>query len=98
MEMNIPILMSILPLIPSKNLNSLRRCAILTCFQNQEYRFTIPKFLTRLVEKREEEHRQLQSVMHFTQTLNYMYITKVIFHKRKYSKLTANSWLISGNG
>ena len=37
---------------------------------NQKYRFTIPKSRTRLAEKGEkEEHRQLQSVMRFTQKL-----------------------------
>ena len=55
MGMEISVLISVLTLIP--------------CFQNQKYRFTIPKSRTRLAEKREEEeHRQLYSVLRFTQT------------------------------
>ena len=55
-------------------MNSPPRSAKLTGFQNQEYRLTIPNSQTRLAEKREEEeeeeeqHRQLQSIMRFTQT------------------------------
>ena len=50
-------------------LDSQLRCAILQDFQNQEYRFTFPKSWVRLAEKteEEEEHRQLQYVLHFTQ-------------------------------
>ena len=46
------------------------RSGILRDFQNQEYRFKIPNSRTPLAEKREgeEELRQLQSIMHFTQT------------------------------
>ena len=46
--------------------------AILIDFQNHEYRFTVPKSRTRLAEKPaeevEQEHRQLQRVIRFTQT------------------------------
>ena len=54
-------------------MNSPPRSAKLTGFQNQEYRLTIPNSQTRLAEKREEgeeeeQHRQLQSIMRFTQT------------------------------
>ena len=59
------------------------------------YKSEVPNLAGRKREE-EEEHRQLQSVMHFTQTQKYIYITIVTFHKRKYSKLPANSWLISG--
>ena len=62
--------LSIVTLIPQKKLNSSPRSVILGDFQNQEYRFTIPKFLTRLAENQEkegdEEHRQLQNVMRLT--------------------------------
>ena len=70
MEMEISILISIVTLIPQKKLNSPPRFVILEDFQNQEYRFTIPKFLIRLAENQEkegdEEHRQLQNVMRLT--------------------------------
>ena len=70
MEMEISILISIVTLIPQKKLNSPPRFVILEDFQNQEYRFTIPKFLIRLAENQEkegdEEHRQLENVMHLT--------------------------------
>ena len=41
-----------------------------TPVENQEYQFAIPKPRIRLAEKQveEEEHRQLQSVVRFTQT------------------------------
>ena len=42
------------------DLDSPTRYVILRDFQNQEYRFTIPKSWTRLAEKREDEHKQLQ--------------------------------------
>ena len=45
--------------------------AILRDFQNHEYRFTVPKSRARLAEKPaegEQEHRQLQRVIRFTQT------------------------------
>ena len=62
--------LSIVTLIPHKKLNSPPRSVILGDFQNQEYRFTIPKFLTRLAANEEkegdEEHRQLQNVMRLT--------------------------------
>ena len=49
--------------------NSPSRPAILGDFQNQEYRFTIPKSLTWLAEKQEkEEYRQLQSAIRLAQT------------------------------
>ena len=68
--MEISILISILTLIPQKKLNSPPRSVILEDFQNQEYRFTIPKFLIRLAENQgkegDEEHRQLENVMHLT--------------------------------
>ena len=70
-EMEISILISILTWAPWKKLNSPPRSAILGDFQNQDYRFTIPKSRIRLAEKREEEeeeHRQQQSVMRFKQT------------------------------
>ena len=55
-----------------KKLKSPPQSSILRNFQNQKYRFKIPKSRTRLAEKRKEgkgeEHRQLQSVMRFTQT------------------------------
>ena len=47
------------------------RTAILRDFQNQEYRFPIPKSLIRQTEKQEKEdkeHWQLQSFSRFTQT------------------------------
>ena len=54
-----------------KKLKSPSWSAILGNFQNQEYRFTIPKSRTRLAEKRKEgkkvERRQLQSVIRFMQ-------------------------------
>ena len=56
---------------PWKKLNSLPQSAILRDFKNQEYRFTILKSRTRLAEKDDEEgeeHRKLQSVLHFKQT------------------------------
>ena len=70
MEMDKSVVISIVTLIPMKKLNSLPRSAILRDFQNQEYRFTIPKFLTRLAEKQEKEgekeYKQLQNVMPLT--------------------------------
>ena len=57
--------------MPWKKLNSPPRTTILRNFKNQEYRFIIPKSRIRLAEKREEEedeHRQLRSVLRFTQT------------------------------
>ena len=55
-----------------KKLKSPPQSSILRNVQNQKYRFKIPKSRTRLAEKRkegkEEEHKQLQSVMRFTQT------------------------------
>ena len=55
-----------------KKWNSSPWSAILRDFQNQEYLITIPKSRTRLVKKlkeeKEEERRQLQCVMCFTQT------------------------------
>ena len=81
MEMEMSILISVPTWAPWKNMNSPPRSAKLTGFQNQEYRLTIPNSQTRLAEKREEEeeeeegeeeeeeqHRQLQSIMRFTQT------------------------------
>ena len=66
--MEISILTSVLTLLPRKKLTSLPQSAKLKDVQNQEYRFKIPKSGTR-AEKREEEeeHSQLQSVMHFMQ-------------------------------
>ena len=70
--MEISILILNLTWIPQKLLNSPSRSAILPDFYNQEYRFTISKSRIRQVEKQEkeeeEEHRQLQSVLLFTQT------------------------------
>ena len=64
------VIISIVTLIPMKKLNSPPRSAILRDFQNQEYRFTIPKFLTRLAKKQEKEgekeYKQLQNVMPLT--------------------------------
>ena len=50
-------------------LNSPPQSTILPDFKNEKYRFTIPKSRTWQVEKQEEEedHRQLQSVLCFTQ-------------------------------
>ena len=56
--------------MPWGKLNSLSLSAILRDFQRQEYRLTIqevPKTTGRKTRKREEEHKQLQSIMHFTQ-------------------------------
>ena len=41
--------------------------------------FTIPKSRIRLVEKREEQHRQLQSVMRFTKTQKRIQTVKYTF-------------------
>ena len=43
------------------------RSARLRDFQNQEYRFSIPKSKRRRQKNQEEEHSQSQSVMRFTQ-------------------------------
>ena len=43
--------------IPWKKLNSLPRTVILREFQNQEYRFTIPKSRTKLAEKATTKRR-----------------------------------------
>ena len=69
MEMEISILISIITWIPWEKLNSPPQPALLRDFRNQEYRFTILKFQTRLAEKRDEEgeYRQLLSVLRFTQ-------------------------------
>ena len=56
------------------NLNSPSRFAKLGDFQNKEYGFTISESRPRLAEKREEvdkeeeDHKQLQSVLRFRQT------------------------------
>ena len=63
--MEIPILISILTKLPQKKLNSPSQSTILRDFQNQEYRFITPKSRTQLTEK-QEEYRQLQSVMRFS--------------------------------
>ena len=62
-EMDISILISILTWV----LNSPLSSAILRDFRDQKYRFTVPKIRTWLLERQEEEHRQLQSVMRFSQ-------------------------------
>ena len=58
MEMEIPILISDLTRIPRKKRNSLPRSTILRDFQNQEYRFTIPKYWARPVEKQQQQQQQ----------------------------------------
>ena len=55
-----------------KKLNSPPRSVMLIDFQNHEYRFTIRKTCTRLVERQQQQQqqqqqRQLQSVIRFTQ-------------------------------
>ena len=69
MEMEILILVSSYTNTMEKGELTASVC-ILRDFQNHKYRFTIMKPRIRLAEKREEEeeHRPLQSVMHFTQT------------------------------
>ena len=71
-------------MITAKKLNSSPRSAILGDFQNQEYRFTIPKSRTRLAKKRgkrEEDQRQLESVMRFRQS--QLSLKKTIKNKGK---------------
>ena len=69
MGKEISILMSVLTWIILKMLKATSPFTILRDVQNQEYQFTILNSQTRLVEKQEEkEHKQLQSVMHLTQT------------------------------
>ena len=66
MDKQISILILIFKWGPQGKLNSLPWSSILTDFQNQKYRISIPKFRAQLVEKW-EEHKQFQSVMRFTQ-------------------------------
>ena len=57
-----------------KKLNLLLRSAILIDFQNQGYRFTVPKPQRSGEEKKEEGgERQLQSVIRYKQTQKYEY-------------------------
>ena len=80
MGTEISILISFLTWIPWKKQNSPPLSSILRDFQNQEYRFTIQKSRIRPAKKwkegQEEEHRQSQSVVCFTQmqytTLNWL--------------------------
>ena len=79
----------------SQNLTSPPRSAILRNWQNQEYRFTIPKPRTWLAEKREEEEeesRQLQSVMRITRTQKCFFRTefrkKINYIERNLEKTT----------
>ena len=86
-----------------KKLNSPPRSDILRDFQNLEYRFIIPKSLAWLAENREEEgeeeHRQLKSVISFTQTqkgifskcLNYIRKSQ---SKQDHSLSVAKTWKV----
>ena len=56
-----------------KKLNLPLRSAILIDFQNQGYRFTVPKPQRSGEEKKEGGERQLQSVIRYKQTQKYEY-------------------------